>query len=217
MGSKATTPLPNLSARAKRLLPQLACSMGRRDQVPNQELGWSLAAEGDGAGVAALVELLALPREGSDALKALYECGYRAPELLVPHADLLLDLLDSGRNRLVWGGMIAAWCVAQADPEAVWRRRKVVLAAFETGTVITRDAAIHALAEVASSSPARSRALAGFFIRALTECRPKDVPRWGGLTLPAMGNKAGKEARAVIQGRLDEMNASGRKRAEKLL
>jgi len=61
-------------------LDKLACALGRRDEVPNQELARELAANCDAEGIRELVGGLQ-SRDTcvrSDCIKALYEVGYLA-------------------------------------------------------------------------------------------------------------------------------------------
>jgi len=196
----------------------LAGARGRRDERPNVELGQALARAEDAAGVAALVELLDDPSTSSDAVKALYECGYLAPELLVPHADALFGLLGHRKNRLVWGGMIGVWCVAKAAPDAVWARRDEVWAAFDAGTAITRDAAIHALATVAGSSPGRARELTARLLDALESCRPKNLCSWAERILPGLTPGGRSRCVTLLASRADEVTTrTSRRRLDRLL
>lgn len=206
------------SKEAETLISRLACSQGRRDESRNIELGRKIAREGDKKAVAVLVDLLADKDAASNATKALYECGYVNPALLAPHVDALVEQLQNRKNRLVWGAMISLSCVAGVAPDAVWRHKDKVTAAFDVGSVITKDAAIATLAFLAGSLPSRSRSLVPWFHDALKSCRAKDLPRWAERVLPVLGPASRKRMTAVLSARAKELTPTGsRRRLERLL
>ena len=134
------------------VLNNLATALGRRDEVPNQELAHRIAEAGDTGAVAVLVENLANRDRNiqSDCIKTLYEIGARRTELLIPHTAAFGTLLASRTQRLVWGAMIALDTIAPLEPRAVYRLLPQVLAAAECGSVIARDHAVGILATLAS-------------------------------------------------------------------
>jgi HEAT repeat protein len=87
----------------------LASSQGTRKNDANLALAESVAASGNSEAVSSLVELLEHRDRNiqSDAIKTLYEIGFRNPELIAPHWDVFIRLLSSRNNRLVWGAMAA--------------------------------------------------------------------------------------------------------------
>ena len=123
------------------VLDRLACALGRRDELPNQELARDLAAARDQPGIRLLAENLANPDPAvqADCLKVLYEIGFLAPELIAPYADDFLGLLRSRSNRLVWGAMIALGTIAALRAETLFQHRAEILRAMQTGSVITVD------------------------------------------------------------------------------
>ena len=87
------------------VITRLAFALGRRDDVPNQELAKELAVARAVDGVRELVANLQHPDRNiqSDCIKVLYEIGYIAPELIAEYVEEFLALLKSKNNRLVWG------------------------------------------------------------------------------------------------------------------
>ncbi|MHB2149698.1 hypothetical protein ACX8XP_11630 [Calditrichota bacterium LG25] len=79
------------------VIERLASSLGRRDDVPNQELARELANRKANDEIRQLVENLKNPQRNiqSDCIKVLYEIGYLAPELIAPYAANFLELLKS--------------------------------------------------------------------------------------------------------------------------
>ena len=88
------------------VLNKLACSQGRRDEAPNQELARELAETENRAGIKEIAENLwnKDKKIQNDCVKVLYEVGYKKPELISDYVGDFLKLLKSANNRLVWGG-----------------------------------------------------------------------------------------------------------------
>jgi len=102
------------------VLHQLATALGRRDEVPNQELARRIVRERDAAAVQELVENLwhnnkAIP---SDCIKVLYEIGAANPDLIANYYNEFGKLLESKNNRLVWGAMMALDTIVLKQPRA---------------------------------------------------------------------------------------------------
>src|SRR5512147_2818588 len=99
------------------VLDKLAHSLGRRDEVPNQELARDLAARKDKAGIHEIAENLWNKDRNiqADCIKVLYEVGYMEPKLIADYAEDFAKLLRSKNNRLVWGGMTALAAVAKVN------------------------------------------------------------------------------------------------------
>ena len=66
------------------IITSLASSLGRRDEVPNQELARALAAKKDKAGIREIAENLWNKDKNiqADCIKVLYEIGYIEPKLV---------------------------------------------------------------------------------------------------------------------------------------
>ena len=63
------------------VLNRLASSLGRHDEIPNQELARNLAAKKDKAGIREIAENLWNKEKNiqADCIKVLYEIGYLNP------------------------------------------------------------------------------------------------------------------------------------------
>src|SRR6476620_381055 len=90
-------------------LNRLAFSLGRRDEIPNQEVSRYLAARKDSKGIQEIVENLWNKDRNiqADCIKVLYEIGSIEPKLIADYAEDFVKLLRTKNNRLVWGGMTA--------------------------------------------------------------------------------------------------------------
>src|SRR5262245_39256663 len=161
------------------VLNRLAHSLGRRDEVPNQELARDLAAKKDKKGIREIAESLWNKDKNiqADCIKVLYEIGYIEPKLIAEYADEFVKCLKSRNNRLVWGGMTALAEVAKANPDAVFKHLDVIKKAKETGSVITVDNAISTLAYTAAGNKKYKEVIFPYLLKHLSRCRPKEVPQ----------------------------------------
>ena len=84
------------------VINRLAHSLGRRDEVPNQELARDLAAKKNIAAIKEIVENLANKDKNiqADCIKVLYEIGVIDPDLIADYAEDFVKLLMSKNNRL---------------------------------------------------------------------------------------------------------------------
>lgn len=200
-------------------IDQIASALGRRDEVPNQELARSLAASGDAQGIAEIAASLQSPDKGvqADCIKVLYEIGYLRPELVSAHASAFLKLLSSKNNRLVWGGMIALSTVAPLAADVIYKRADDIIGVIARGSVITVDNGIKTLALVAAAKPRYAEQLFPYLLNHLKICREKDVPQHAEHVLAAV-SAANKDAYiAVITRRLEGAPASRAARLRKAL
>lgn len=123
------------------VIPQLASSLGRRDEVPNQELAEQIANSNDTVAVKELVENLNAKNKAiqSDCVKVLDEIAKRKPKLIAPFSDALVAQLDSKNNRMQWGAMTAINAIANENPEIVYNALAKIVNVADCGSVITND------------------------------------------------------------------------------
>jgi hypothetical protein len=134
------------------VIDKLASSLGRRDEVPNQELAALVIKKNDAEAVKELVRILT---EGSkaqqgDAIKTLYEIGYVKPEMISNFVKDFIGLLDSKNNRLQWGAMMALDTIATIESKAIYAALPRILDVAKQGSVITRDHAVGILAKLSA-------------------------------------------------------------------
>ncbi|MBM3151118.1 MAG: hypothetical protein FJZ96_02755 [Chloroflexi bacterium] len=201
------------------ILDQLACSLGRRDEVPNQELARWIVAADDRDGVREVAENLRNRDKNiqSDCIKVLYKVGYLKPELAAPFALDFLKLLKSRENRLVWGGMIALSTVAALAADELFPRWEEIRRAMDSGSVITRDGGVLTLAGIASTSQERGAAIFPYLLGHLRTCRPKDVPQHCEKILQAVNAGDKSEFIAVLEERLEDLQGTQVKRVQKVI
>ncbi|AEQ52995.1 hypothetical protein [Pelagibacterium halotolerans] len=133
------------------VLDQLAGALGRNDEQPNIALAERLVAQRDRAAIAILVDALQGTGKAvaNDAIKVLYEIGYRAPELIAPHASAFLSRLGMNANRQTCGTLKALQTLAPLEPDLLAGHLDTILAAADAGSVIAKDAAMEILAALA--------------------------------------------------------------------
>ena len=210
------------------ILNRLAHFQNRRDEEPNLILARELAAARDTAGIYELAENLenANAEVQSDCIKVLYEIGALEPGLIAGYAGDFLKLLGSKNNRLVWGGMTALSAalapntvagVAEVSAAELFQSWLTLRDAVETGSVITADQGILALARLAASDAARRKAIFPYLLKHLATCRPKDVPQRAEKIAAAMdaGNRAAFVA--ALEKRLPELSAAQVARVKKVI
>jgi len=201
------------------ILPLLASSMGRRDEVPNQELAVSIVKQ---TNAKAVTELVALLKNGtkdqqSDAIKVLYEIGEAKPDMLAPHIQPLIDLLTHKNNRLVWGAMTALHSLADTCAGALHKSLPAIVAVGNSGSVITRDHAVGiliALCGHANYAPDAFPLLNEQLLRAPVN----QLPMYAEQALEKVPAVYAPNLLSTLQGRLGDIDKeSKRKRVEKVI
>jgi|SRR6185503_5228632 len=200
------------------VIDKLAHSLGRRDEVPNQELARDLAEKKDQKGIREVAENLWNTDKNiqADCIKVLYEVGYIEPKLIADYAEDFVKLLKSKNNRLVWGGMTALAEVAKANPDAVFKHFDAIKKAKETGSVITVDNAISTLAYTAANDK-YNKAIFPYLLKHLSSCRPKEVPQHSEKTLPAVNTSNKNEFIKVLEKRMEDLSGGGLSRVKKVI
>ena len=124
------------------LIDRFSSTQGRRDQGPNRSFAKELAISRDGTSVKKIADLLAAGQGRkleNDMLLCLASLSELAPDLLKPHAGLLIGFLNSKNNRAIWGAMIALSNIAPIIRPLLYKNLPLILDAMDKGTVVTRD------------------------------------------------------------------------------
>jgi hypothetical protein len=201
------------------VLNRLASSLGRRDEVPNQELARDLAAQKDKAGIREIAENLWNKDKNiqADCIKVLYETGYVEPALIAPYAEEFVKLLRSKNNRLVWGGMIALGVVAKPSADVVFNHLDEIKKAMDSGSVITKDNGVKVLADAASAKTEYNKVIFPYLLKHLQTCRPKDVAQHSEKILPAVNASNKTEFIKVLEKRMEDLSGAGLARVKKVI
>ncbi len=200
-------------------LERIAHFQKRRDDTPNQELARDLASGRDRDGICEIAENLWNKNRSiqSDCIKVLYEIGYIDPGLIAEYAEDFVKLLHSRNNRLVWGGMIALGSVAELRASVVMAHLDEIEHVLRTGTVITVDNGIQALARAASKNEKYAREILPILVEHLRTCRLKDVPQHAEKSLPAIHAANKSRFIAVLNGRLPDLTGPALARVKKVI
>jgi len=201
------------------VINRLASSLGRRDDVPNQDLARELAETRSREDIQELVVNLKNRDRNiqSDCIKVLYEIGYIAPELIAEYVEEFLALLNSKNNRLVWGGMIALQTLAGEKASTLYEHRNEIKRAINEGSVITADRGIKALSIVASKNPKYRKELFPYLLNHLAECRPKEVAQNAESILTAVITENKETFIEVITNRMKDVRPSQIRRLKKVI
>lgn len=153
----------------------------------------------------------------SDALKVLYEVGYRAPDLIAPFIAQFKNLLTNKDNRLVWGAMCAIDGIATVKPDAVFLILPQIMAAVDRGTVITRDHAVKTLTKLAAHERFARTAMP-LLMEQLRTAPMNQLPMYAELVGSIILPPDTATMRAILEARLPEVPTEAKKkRIEKAL
>lgn len=200
-------------------LDQLAHALGRRDEVPNQELAKKLSENRDESGIKEIID--GLNHEDrkiqNDCIKVAYEIGYITPEHIAAYADEFIALLSSRNNRLVWGAMIALSTIAPLKADELFQHKETILKALEDGSVITQDSAIKTLSTIAHQEVDYRRDLFPILLDHLETCHPKYLPNRAAMVAAAVDSLNHQSFNNVIKSRKTHLKPSQLKRVNKVL
>jgi hypothetical protein len=192
------------------VLGKIAHFQDRRDEVPNQEVARELAQTHSLANIREIAENLwnKEPNIQSDCLKVLYELGYLVPELIADYLDDFLKLLKHRNNRMVWGGMIALSTIAGLQADRIFPHVDEIQKTMETGSVITNDAGIKTLTEVAARKDEYRARIVPYLLERLSNSRPVDAPRYAEIILAAIDTADKAEFVKILEKRMEAASGS---------
>lgn len=201
------------------VINRLSSSIGRRDEVPNQELAQEICKKRDTAAIEELINNLSSTNKAiqSDCIKVLYEIGYVHPDLISQYVSDFLSLLNSKNNRMVWSAMITLSTIAQLKPDEICKDIDLVLKTIEHGSVITVDNGISVLAVVSSIDKSYEEKIVPYLLKHLSTCRSKEVAQHAERSLIAVNAKNKQQFKEVILERLDDLTDSQIKRVNKVI
>lgn len=202
-----------------KVIDQLASSLGRRDEVPNQELAKQIAANNDKTAVAELVMGLEHKNKDiqSDCIKTLDELGKLSPKLVAPHIESLLALLNHKNNRLQWGAMSALNAIANEDLKAIYQALPKIIASADKGSVITNDNCVGILIKLCTVKAYADDAFSLLNER-LIKCPTNQLPMYAENAIPIINEQHKNTFIHTLTARLAEIEKdSKRLRVEKVI
>jgi hypothetical protein len=201
------------------VLNQLASALGRRDEVPNQELAQRIAKANDAKAVEELAKNLKNKDKdiASDCIKTLQEAARINPELIAPYYRDFLDLLTNKNNRLVWGAMQALDAVAGGMPKMVYDSLPLITLAAKQGSVITKDHAVSILVKLARLKKYHQKAFE-LLMGEIVSAPVNQLPTYAEHALTVVSDEEKPMLLKILRGRLwDDMVESKRKRLDKTI
>jgi hypothetical protein len=202
------------------IIDQLASSLKRRDEVPNQELAEKIAKHNDAEAVKELIDLLQHKSKDiqHDSIKVLYEIGERKPALISGYIHVFLDLLQHKNNRLQWGGMAALESITPENPQGIFHSLAPIIEAAEKGSVITRDMAVKILVELCSLQELYSETAFPLLVEQILKSPANQVPMYAEIAIPVITPLNKASFIKALNSRLEDMEKeSKRKRVEKVI
>lgn len=201
------------------IIDQLASSLGRRDEVPNQELAGNIVKTKDKNAVKELVQHLHHKDKAirNDCIKVLYEIAESAPKLIAPYTDSFIGLLDHKDNRMQWGAMTALDAITKESPALIYDAVDTIIAVADSGSVITNDHCVGILVQLCGEKK-YSATIFPLLMERLKKSPDNQLPMYAEKTLPVInaGNKA--PFIKLLQSRIGKIEKeSKRKRVEKVL
>ncbi|WP_300598110.1 hypothetical protein [Niabella sp.] len=201
------------------IIEKLATSLGRKDEVPNQELAAQIATTNNKKAIRELVENLSNKSKDiqQDCIKTLYEAGHLKPSLIAPYFNDFTGLLRSKNNRLQWGAMTALDAIALENPGATFEALPALAAAADSGSVITRDHFVGILIKLCTVKQYAADAFV-LFNEQLRHCPANQLPMYAENALPIINNSNKAAFVQTLTTRLNDFEKeSKRKRVEKVL
>jgi hypothetical protein len=201
------------------VIDKLACSLGRNDEIPNQELAKELCRTRDDDSIKELIQCLLNGTTAikNDSIKVLYEIGEAQPELISSYVDDFIKLLNSKNNRLVWGAMTALSTIATINPGKIFENIDLIFDVMKTGSVITVDNGISVLAKVGSVNKEYENKALPFLLKHLETCRPREVAQHSERSMVIANSENKIEFQKVLEKRLDDLTESQQARVKKVL
>ncbi|MDF2189951.1 hypothetical protein [Paraflavitalea sp. CAU 1676] len=201
------------------VLDKLASVLGRRDEVPNQELAHAIVKKNDAKAVKELVDNLHHKNKDiqSDCIKVLYEIGEHKPALIAAYAPQFIALLGHKNNRLQWGAMTALSAITLENPKEIYAALPAILEAADKRSVITKDHAVNILINLYSVKKYQDDAFP-LLIELLVSSPVNQLPMYAEKAMPVILDKNKALFIKTLQSRLDDIDKdTKRKRVEKVI
>jgi hypothetical protein len=201
------------------VIERLASSLGRRDEIPNQELAAEIAETNDKNAVKELIENLAGKNKNirHDCIKTLYEIGYLKPALIAEYHATFLSLIDDKDNRMQWGAMTALSSIISEKPKEIFASLGNIIDAADKGSVITRDHCVKILVGLSSNASFAGKTFP-LLNEQLMTCPVNQLPMYSEYALPVITAENKEKFIKTLAARFDDIEKdSARKRLEKVI
>ncbi|MBX2904784.1 MAG: hypothetical protein KF744_02015 [Taibaiella sp.] len=195
------------------VLDKLACALGRRDEVPNQELARDIATKRDKEAVKQLVAAVGHKDRNvqSDSIKVLYELAELQPAMVARYYETFLVLLSSKNNRMQWGAMCALSAITQEVPAEMYAALPRIMKAADNGSVITRDHAVRVLAKLCSVAKYKADAFE-LLCEQVLRAPVNQLPSYAESAAPHVDTKSKAAFLELINTRLSEVELESKRK-----
>ena len=201
------------------LIEKFACSLNRRDEVPNQQLAKELVAKNDTLSIKEVVENCSNKNKNiqSDCIKVLYEIALLKPQLIADYVKEFIALLNNKNNRMVWGAMTAIDDITLQKPKEVYAALPKIIEAADKGSVISRDHCVGILIKLSSVKQYSQNAFS-LLLEQLETCPANQLPMYAENTMPVINENNKNVFIKTLQSRLKEVEKeTQQKRIEKVI
>jgi len=201
------------------IIDQLAASLNRKDEGPNQELARDIAGRADREAVTELIGHLHHKDKNiqSDCIKVLYEIGSLKPSLVAGYSKEFLTLLEHNNNRLVWGAMTALDAITLENPEVIYEALEQIVDRMNKGSVITKDHGVNILIKLCSIQAFADHAFS-LLIEQLKKCPTNQLPMYAENAISIINDNNKAPFINTLVSRLDDIGKdTKRKRVEKVI
>lgn len=201
------------------IIPKLASSLHRRDEVPNQELAKQITGDKDQNAIQELVENLKNKSKDiqNDCIKVLYEIGALNPSLISAYAATFIELLEDKNNRLQWGAMTALSAITLQKPKIIYASLTKIIETADKGSVITKDHTVNILIDLCSLNEYANNAFS-LLIEQLLSSPTNQLPMYAERAMPIINDKNKVLFIKTLTSRLDDIEKdTKRKRIEKVI
>jgi hypothetical protein len=201
------------------ILNKLATSLGRRDEIPNQELAKHIANKKDKLAIKELIDNLSNKSKDiqNDCIKVLYEIGEHNPALIADYAKEFVSLLDNKNNRLQWGAMTALSTITLENPTVIYAALPKIITAADKGSVITKDYGVNILIKLCSVKQYAEKAFP-LLIEQLLNSPTNQLPMYAEKAMPIINDKNKALFIKTLSSRLDDIEKdTKRQRVEKVI
>ncbi|MBK7392908.1 MAG: hypothetical protein IPI64_06335 [Chloracidobacterium sp.] len=201
------------------IIPKLATSLNRRDEVPNVELAASIVARESKMQVSELLYGLSHRNKGirHDCIKVLYEIGKLRPRLIAEHYRLFVAILGNADNRLQWGAMTALSTIVAERPREIYISLKEIVNAADKGSVITRDQCVKILIALSATEKYAAKTFP-LLLEQLTVCPTNQLPMYAENSIPAVNITNRDRFVELLTARLGDLEKeNAKKRVSKVI
>jgi len=201
------------------VIEKLACSLNRRDEVPNQQLAKELVAKNDTLSIKEVVENCSNKNKNiqSDCIKVLYEIALLKPQLIADYVKEFIALLNNKNNRMVWGAMTAIDDITLQKSKEVYAALPKIIEAADKGSVISRDHCVGILIKLSSIKQYSQNAFS-LLLEQLETCPANQLPMYAENTMPVINENNKNIFIKTLQSRLNEVEKeTQQKRIDKVI